>query len=116
MQATKWTKRWLIALTLALLALPALAFNRTFPSTVLRGNMTITAYPAVTIDKFNLQLSPGSRIWGPNHLTQIPVSLGSAKYLVNYTQNAQGDVDRVWILTPEEASQSIESQRSNLKW
>ncbi|KAF3997642.1 hypothetical protein [Glaciimonas immobilis] len=115
MPATTWLKRWLIAVAMTMMALPALAFDRTFPATTLRGNMTITAYPAITVGKATLQLSPGSRIWGQNHLTQIPVSLGSSTYLVNYTQNFQGDVDRVWILTTDEASQSIETQRSNLK-
>ena len=116
MQTTMWLKRWLIAISMATLALPAIAFDRTFPQTTLRGKMTITAYPAIVIDKANLRLSPGSRIWGQNHLTQIPVSLGASTYVVNYTQNVQGDVDRVWILTTDEASQSVESQRSNLKW
>ncbi|QRX81194.1 hypothetical protein [Glaciimonas sp. PAMC28666] len=119
MQAIMWLRR-LLAIPMAMFALtlahPAAAFDRTFPQTTLRGNMAITAYPAIVIGKANLRLSPGSRIWGQNNLTQIPVSLGDSIYLVNYTQNSDGDVDRVWILTTDEASQSVESQRSNLKW
>jgi hypothetical protein len=34
---------------------------------------------------------------------------------VNYTLNTQGDIDRVWILTPDEASQKIETQRNGNK-
>jgi len=116
MQATMWLTRWLIAISLATLTLSAAAFERTFPAGALRGNMTITAYPIIVMDGNNLRLSPGSRIWSQNHLTQIPVSLGNSSYLVNYTLNVQGDVDRVWILTKDEADQPIEKQRSNLKW
>lgn len=118
MQVTIWLRR-LIAIPMTVVALaltlPAAAIDRTFPQTSLRGSMTITAYPAIVINKANLRLSPGSRIWGQNNLTQIPVSLGDSSYLVNYTKNGDGDVDRVWILTPDEASQPVESQRSNLK-
>ena len=116
MQATMWPTRWLIAISLATLTLSAAAFERSFPSGTLRGNMTIVDYPMIVMDSKNLRLSPGSRIWNQSHLTQIPVSLGNSSYLVNYTQNVQGDVDRVWILTKDEADQPIEKQRSNLKW
>ncbi|MGS0743690.1 hypothetical protein ACVBEF_17995 [Glaciimonas sp. GG7] len=122
MQATMHQRRWLITLiglmglSMAILSLSAHAIDRSFPPATLRGNMTITAYPTIVMDQTKIQLSPGSRIWGQNHLTQIPVSLGSSSYLVNYTKNVQGDVDRVWILTPDEAKQPIENQRSNLKW
>lgn len=116
MQATMWPIRWLIAIALATLTLSAAAFERTYPATTLRGTMTIIAYPVISMDSKNLRLAPGSRIWNQNHLTQIPVSLGNSSYLVNYTQNAQGDVDRVWILTTDEASQPVANQLSNLKW
>lgn len=101
---------------LALSTLPTLALERTFLTTILRGNMTITEYPAILINKTTLRFSPGSWIWGTYRLMWIPVSLGNSRSLVNYTQNTQGDVDRVWILTPDEANQPVESQRSNLKW
>ncbi|MFC5472612.1 hypothetical protein [Paraherbaspirillum soli] len=115
MRATLWPLRLLIVLLLATLAFSAQAAGRTFPAATERGRLVITDYPNVTISGKALRLSPGSRIWGPNNLTQIPNALGSDSYLVNYTLNIQGDVDRVWILTPDEAAQKVADQRSNLK-
>ena len=116
MQATMWPRRWLMAISLATLALSAAAIERTFPATALRGNMTITDYPVIAMDSKNLRLAPGARIWNQNHLTQTPVSLGNSSYVVNYTQDVHGDVDRVWILSTDEASQPVANQHSNLKW
>jgi len=104
--------RLLIIFLLATLAFSAIAAERDFPVSTLRGKLTITNYPNVTMSGNTLRLSPGSRIWNTQQLTQIPNSLGADTYLVNYTLNAQGDIDRVWILTPDEASQKIETQRN----
>ncbi|MFJ2987971.1 hypothetical protein ACIPF8_08895 [Collimonas sp. NPDC087041] len=115
MSATMRPIRLLVIFLLATLAFSAMAIERTFPASTLRGKLTITSYPTVTINGNTLRLSPGSRIWNASQLTQIPNSLGTDTYLVNYTLNAQGDVDRVWILTPDEASQKIETQRNSNK-
>lgn len=108
--------RLLMAFLLATLTFSATAAERTFPASTLRGKLTVTDYPIVKINGDVLRLSPGSRIWNANRLTQIPSSLGSDTYLVNYTLNVQGDVDRIWILTSDEASQKVETQRNNNKW
>ncbi|GAC1547859.1 MAG: hypothetical protein NVS3B11_06310 [Collimonas sp.] len=107
--------RLFIIFLLATLAFSAMAVERDFPASTLRGKLTITSYPIVTVNGKALRLSPGSRIWNTQQLTQIPNSLGADTYLVNYTLNAQGDIDRVWILTPEETSQKIETQRNGNK-
>ncbi|MQR01830.1 hypothetical protein [Glaciimonas soli] len=100
---------------LALTSFSAAAMERTFPATTQRGTMVIVAYPAITINGQNLRLSPGSRIWNQQNLTQVPSTFVNSSYKVNYTLNFQGDVDRVWILTREESGTSVEKQRSNLK-
>ncbi|AIY43281.1 putative GTPase [Collimonas arenae] len=115
MSATMRPIRLLILFLLATLAFSAMAIERDFPATTLRGNMTITDYPNVTMNGNVLRLSPGSRIWNTQQLTQIPSSLGSDTYRVNYTVDMQGDIDRVWILSPDEASQKIEAQRNSQK-
>jgi len=115
MLATMRPIRLLMIFLLATLAFSAMAAERDFPASTLRGKLTITDYPTVTINGNTLQLSPGSRIWNAEQLTQTPNSLGSDTYLVNYTVNAQGDIDRVWILTADEASQKVDVQRNSLK-
>ncbi|SFI20451.1 hypothetical protein SAMN04515618_113124 [Collimonas sp. OK307] len=107
--------RLLMIFLLATLAFSAMAAQRDFPASTLRGKLIITDYPNVTVSGNALRLSPGSRIWNTEQLTQIPNSLGTDTYLVNYTLNPQGDIDRVWILTPDEASQKIETQRNGNK-
>ncbi len=102
----------LMIFLLVTLAFFAMAIERTFPASTLRGKLTITGYPAVTMNGNALCLSPDSRIWDISQLTQISNSLGSDTYLVNYTLNTQGDVDRVWGLTFDEASQKVEMQRN----
>ena len=116
MRTTMRSIRLLSIFVLITFTLSAMALERTFPATTQRGNFTITAYPTITINDKVLRLSPGSRIWNTNHLTQTPVSLGNATYVVNFTQNTQGEVDRVWILTPDEAKQRVENQRNNQRW
>jgi hypothetical protein len=115
MWATMRPIRLLMIFLLATLAFSAMAVERDFPATTLRGKMIITDYPNVTMSGNALRLSPGSRIWNTQQLTQIPSSLGSDTYRVNYTLNMQGDIDRVWILTPDEAHQKIETQRNSQK-
>ncbi|PFH08819.1 hypothetical protein BCF11_1194 [Collimonas sp. PA-H2] len=115
MSATMRPIRLLMIFLLATLAFSAMAVERDFPATTLRGKMTITAYPTVAMSGNVLRLSPGSRIWNTQQLTQVPSSLGSDTYLVNYTLNIQGDIDRVWVLTPDEAGVKIEAQRNSLK-
>ena len=111
--------RWMSALLLLVLAasnMSAIAVERTFPPKTQRGNMTILGFPVIAMDAQNLRLAPGARIWNQQQLTQIPASLGNASYLVNYTQDFQGNVDRVWILTKDEASLPVAKQLNNLKW
>jgi hypothetical protein len=115
MSATMRPVRLLMIFLLATLAFSAMAVDRDFPASALRGKLTITDYPNVTVNGQALRLSPGSRIWNTQQLTQIPNSLGADTYQVNYTLNIQGDIDRVWILTTDEASQKIEAQRNGMK-
>lgn len=115
MSVTTRLSRLLTIFLLATLAHSAMAVDRDFPASTLRGKLTITDYPNVTVNGSTLRLSPGSRIWNTQQLTQVPNSLGSDTYVVNYTLNVQGDIDRVWILTSDEAGQKVDAQRNSLK-
>lgn len=91
-------------------ALPAAALDRPFPAPTKRGKMTPAAHPAIVIDGKTRQLSPGARIWNENNLIEMPAALRGSDLMVNYTENDQGDIDRVWILTPEEAREPVARQ------
>jgi hypothetical protein len=99
-----WIRRFPLLVLLAGITLSAAAFERPFPQHAKRGMMTPATYPAIMIDGKNRHLTPGSRIWNQDNLIEMPAALRGSDLAVNYTEDIQGDIDRVWILTKEEAS------------
>jgi len=98
----------LIALLLAaLLALPALAIDRPFPANVLRGKMTPGYFPDVKIDGVARRLAPAARIFNRDNLIEMLAAVRGADIVVNYTVDMNGDIDRIWILTADEAAQQV---------
>lgn len=108
-------RRTLIAfagLTAAILTLPALAqglelnpdlMPREFPPDTKRGKMTPAYYPEIYIDGKLRRLSPSSRIFNKDNLIEMPAALRGSEIAVNYTEDRDGNIDRIWILTREEA-------------
>ncbi len=99
-----WTRRFLLYFALIACTLPALAFDRPFPPIAKRGTMSPAIYPAIVIDGRTRALSPGAQIRNQDNLIETPMSLRGEGFAVLYTENAQGEIDRVWMLTGEEAS------------
>lgn len=98
----------LIALLLACAtALPAWAIERPFPAHVLRGKFTPGYFPDITLDGKPRQLSPAARIFNQDNMIEVPAALRGKDIVVNYTVDALGNIDRVWILTAEEAAQKV---------
>ena len=97
---------FLVSCVLAVVALSAHAFDRPFPDTAKRGVMTPDNYPRVIIDDKNRQLSAGSRIWNQDNMIEMPAALRGEDLPVLYTENGQGDIDRIWILTADEAKRT----------
>lgn len=96
---------FLTGIFLATLASSAAALERLFPPQAKRGTMSPATYPAIVINGAACNLSPGARIWNTNNMIDMPNSLSGSSYVVNYTENLQGDIDRIWLLTVDEASQ-----------
>jgi len=99
--------RRLAIAALALTALPSLAQNapvRNFPANALRGKLVVTQPPVITLDGKAAQLSPGSRIKGPNNLLVMSGAIVGQELTVNYTVENHGMVHDVWILTEAEAA------------
>ncbi|TWI64320.1 hypothetical protein IP91_03089 [Pseudoduganella lurida] len=97
-----------LAATLAAIA-PAIALAdpREFPPGVRRGKMTPGYFPEIVIDGKVRRLSPAARIFNADNMVELPAAIRGSNILVNYTVNGDGDIDRVWILTAEEAKQKL---------
>ena len=72
--------------------------------------MSPADYPELRVDGKLRHLAPGARIWNQDNLIELPASLRDADLPVNYTEDTQGQIDRVWILSAEEASQPLAQQ------
>ncbi|GAA4013352.1 hypothetical protein [Actimicrobium antarcticum] len=94
----------LVLASIAFLTLPAHAFDRPFPANAKRGIFAITDYPQVSLDGKARSLAQGARIWSTDNLTVIPNALGSNAHTVNYTTDLNGTIDRVWLLSEQEAA------------
>ncbi|WEF32920.1 hypothetical protein [Pseudoduganella chitinolytica] len=96
-------------LTLGVLAalplLPAFAEPRVFPPEAKRGALTPGWFPDITLDGKPRRLAPAARIFNQDNLVELPAALRGRDLPVYYTENGDGDVDRVWLLTPAESRQ-----------
>ena len=93
-----------LAAAITLPALPALAAEpRPFPPNAKRGKMVFGYAPDIAVDGKPRQLSPAARIFSDENLTVVPSTLADAPFIVNYTEDLNGNINLVWILTPEEA-------------
>ena len=77
------------------------------PSNSKLGELTSINYPNIEINGEILQLGAGGQIRGTDNLIILPTKLtefGPILYWVGPT----GNVQRIWLLTPEEAAQAVE--------
>lgn len=98
-------RRHFLSAALGLAALAARAEPRPFPPGTKRGKLTPGYFPDILLDGKPRRLSPAARIFNRDNLIETPAALRGDGIVVHYTENADGDIDRVWILTAEEARQ-----------
>jgi hypothetical protein len=106
-------QRFLTAAVLSLLAASAFALDRPFPSIAKRGTFSMGAFPEIVLNGQARRMAPGGRVFNQDNLIQMPASVTGSNLVVNYTEDFQGNVDRVWILTAREAAQTPAEQRIN---
>jgi hypothetical protein len=94
----------LAAAILAAVAAGALAQLRAIPPEAKRARMSHLESLLVEVNGERMQLAPGAQIRDPSNLIVLPAALPPDS-LVKYTRDPQGNVARVWILTPQEAAQ-----------
>lgn len=90
-----------------MMALPAFAIDRPFPANILRGKFTPGYYPDITLDGKARQLSPSARIFNQDNRIDMPAAVRGSDLVVNYTVDGMGYIDRIWILTADEAAQAV---------
>ena len=94
----------LAALILASVATGALAQLRPIPADAKRGQMRHLEAMLVEVNGERMQLAPGAQIRDRANMLVLPGALPPGS-LVKYTRDPQGQIARVWILTPQEAAQ-----------
>jgi hypothetical protein len=87
---------------------------RSFPAAALRGEMVVTAAPAITLDGKADRLTPGARIHGLYNMLLMSGALVNQKLVVNYLREGAGNVHEVWILNSEEAK--LKRPNSKASW
>ena len=93
------------------IALAAAAFERPFPANTKSGTVQIVDYTQVLIDGKQRTLASGARIWSTDNLTVVPNALGTDSHRIAYTENPDGTIDRIWLLTDTEAAAMPSSRR-----
>ncbi|RJG02132.1 hypothetical protein [Noviherbaspirillum sedimenti] len=106
-------QRFLTVCMLALLATSAFALERPFPANAKRGVLNMGPFPEIALNGQPRRMSAGGRIFNEQNLIQMPASVTGNNLMVNYTEDFQGNVDRVWILTEQEAAQTPAQQKIN---
>jgi hypothetical protein len=94
-----------VAAALIVFALPVLAGLRTIPAQAPATMMTVNIDGTVVLGKKTVPLSPVAQIRDPENRIVLPASLMGGPYKVRVLLNADGQLERAWILTGEEAAQ-----------
>jgi hypothetical protein len=93
-----------LALLSALLAAPALAQFRTppIPAESARGVIRHLNGMTVAVDQRPARLAPGAQIRNQANLIIVPTAIPPNGAWADYTLNADGEIFRAWLLTPDE--------------
>jgi len=104
--------RLLLAVTVGMLFCgSATAQFRQIPDAAQRGVIRHVQSMLVSIDGTPVSLSPGSNIRDINNRIIVPTALPPAGALADYLLDVNGQIHRVWLLTPQEAAIPRPSKR-----
>jgi hypothetical protein len=90
-----------------------LAQPRPIPEDSRRGYLRHVESMAVTMDGRRMQLAAGATIRDRQNLIIVPVSLPRDGAWAEYTLDRNGQIFRVWLLTPEELERTNRRVRGN---
>jgi hypothetical protein len=103
-------RQLLAGLILMAVALSAAALERQFPANAKRGVASFAYYPKIIIDNQEYRGGPGLRIWNTSNVIPFQTSLKDENVVINYTVDSYNLINRIWILTPEEAARPLAGQ------
>ncbi len=86
------------------LASSAQAQLRTIPAEAKRATLSHVEGMTVEIDGKRVQLAAGTQIRDGRNMIVVPAAVPPG-VLIKYLPDAQGQVARIWILSPQEAAQ-----------
>jgi len=99
-------RRALLALLLSvLLAVAAHAQTRPIPQDARRGYLRHVHEMAVAVDGNPMRLAPGATIRDQKNLIVVPAAMPRAGAWADYIVDRNGQISRVWLLTPQVMSQ-----------
>ena len=86
-----------------LLCLPLLASAqlRSIPPDAIKAKMKPPQNGVAEVGKYTFKLAPGAQIRSTDNRIMLPVMIGSEQ-VVRYQLDAQGQLLRVWVLSPDE--------------
>jgi hypothetical protein len=101
-----------LALLPALLAAPVVAQTRNppIPEDSRRGVIRHVEEMAVTVNDKAMQLAAGAQIRNPQNLIIVPMASPREGAWADYVVNSDGQLFRVWLLTPDELARPKPSQ------
>lgn len=79
--------------------------GRVLPPAAKAGEMTASQYPEVKVDGTVYRLAPGAVLFDQSNRAILPGYLPQAAK-VFYLLDMQGQISKLWIMTPEEAAAS----------
>ncbi len=98
----------LLVLALTLLCWSgARAEERGFPPAARKGLLTPGYFPEVEIDGRLRRLAPAGRIFNQENLSETPATLRGRNLAIAYTEDREGLIDRIWLLSREEAARPL---------
>jgi hypothetical protein len=74
---------------------------RAIPPDAVKATMQPPQDGRVQMGKYVFRLAPGAQIRSTDNRIMLPVMIGSEQ-VVRYLLDANGDLSRVWVLSPEE--------------
>jgi len=94
-------KSLLMLILISVASIQLAVAGRILPQDVKSGMMRAVEYPQVNVDGTVYKLSPGSRVFDQNNRTILPGSLPQTARIF-YQLNPQGELSKIWIMTPDE--------------
>lgn len=85
----------------------AMQIERPFPEGIKRGKLSTTALAELVIDGKLRHPSAAIRIYSEDNLIVTQASVYVRDAVIYYLQNDFGEIEKIWILSREEASKPI---------